>query len=227
MTAGRAPFVELGLASCFSFLRGASDAAELVLTASVQGYDAIGIADLNTLAGVVRLHAEARKAGLRPVIGCRLILANDETFLAYPKDRDAYGRLSRLLSKGKMRDRQGNWQKKGVCDLTLDDLAAEGTDLQLIAVPPADLDRFASGLPGLAERLPSLGHVAASCLYRGEDRARINRLDRLAAAHNLSILATNDVLYHEPARRPLQDVMTCIREKCTLGTAGFRLEQKW
>ena len=87
MTAGRAPFVELGLASCFSFLRGASDAAELVLTASVQGYDAIGIADLNTLAGVVRLHAEARKAGLRPVIGCRLILANDETFLAYPKDR--------------------------------------------------------------------------------------------------------------------------------------------
>ena len=93
-----------------------------------------------------------------------------------------------------------------------------------IAVPPGDIDRFARDLPGLAERLPSLGHIAASCLYRGEDRARINRLDRLAAAHNLSILATNDVLYHEPARRPLQDVMTCIREKCTLATAGFRLE---
>ena len=224
MTAGRAPFVELGVASCFSFLRGASDAAELVLTAGVQGYDAIGIADLNTLAGVVRLHVEARKAGLRPVIGCRLTLASGETFLAYPKDRDAYGRLSRLLSKGKMRDRQGNWQKKGVCDLTLDDLAAEGTDLQLIAVPPGDAERFARELPGLAERLPNLGHIAASCLYRGEDRARINRLDRLAAAHRLGILATNDVLYHEPARRPLQDVMTCIREKCTLATAGFLLE---
>ncbi len=224
MTAGRAPFVELAVASGFSFLRGASDAAELVLTACVQGHDAIGIADLNTLAGVVRLHVEARKAGLRPVIGCRLSLASGETFLAYPKDRDAYGRLSRLLSKGKMRDRQGNWQKKGVCDLTLDDLAAEGTDLQLIAVPPGDVERFARGLPGLAERLPSLGHIAASCLYRGEDRARINRLDRLAAAHGLGILATNDVLYHEPARRPLQDVMTCIREKCTLATAGFRLE---
>ena len=224
MKAGRTPFVELGVASCFSFLRGASDAAELALTACVQGYDAIGIADLNTLAGVVRLHAEARKAGLRPVIGCRIALAGGETFLAYPKDREAYGRLSRLLSKGKMHDRQGNWQKKGACDLTLDDLAAEGTDLQLIAVPPGDLDRFASGLPGLAERLPSLGHIAASCLYRGEDRARINRLDRLAAAHGLGILATNDVLYHEPARRPLQDVMTCIREKCTLATAGFLLE---
>ena len=224
MKAGRTPFVELGVASCFSFLRGASDAAELALTACVQGYDAIGIADLNTLAGVVRLHAEARKAGLRPVIGCRIALAGGETFLAYPKDRDAYGRLSRLLSKGKMRDRQGNWQKKGACDLALDDLAAESRDIQLIAVPPGDLDCFARGLPGLAERMPSLGHIAASCLYRGEDRARINRLDRLAAAHGLGILATNDVLYHEPARRPLQDVMTCIREKCTLATAGFLLE---
>ena len=79
-------------------------------------------------------------------------------------------------------------------------------------------------LPGLAERLPSLGHIAASFIYRGEDRARINRLDRLAAAHGLGILATNDVLYHEPKRRPLQDVMTCIHERCTLATAGFRLE---
>ena len=123
-----------------------------------------------------------------------------------------------------MRDRQGNWQKKGICDLALDDLAAKNRDIQLIAVPPGDLDRFARGLPGLAERLPNLGHIAASCLYRGEDRARINRLDRLAAAHGLGILATNDVLYHEPARRPLQDVMTCVREKCTLATAGFQLE---
>ena len=144
---GRPPFVELGVASCFSFQRGASDAAELVLSACVQGYDAIGIADLNTLAGVVRLHAEARKAGLRPVIVCRIALAGGETFLAYPEESDAYGRLSRLLSKGKMGDRQGNWQKKGVCDLTLDHLAAEGTDLQLIAVPPGDLDCLARGLP--------------------------------------------------------------------------------
>ena len=224
MTAGGVPFVELGVASCFSFLRGASDAAELVMTAGGLGYDAIGIADLNTLAGVVRLHAEARKAGLQPVIGCRVVLASGEAFLAYPKDRDAYGRLSRLLSKGKRHDPEGNWQKKDACDLTLDDLAAESKDVQLIALPPDDLDRFARDLPGLAERLPRLGHVAASCLYRSGDRARINRLDRLAAAYGLGILATNDVLYHEPARRPLQDVMTCIREKCTLTTAGFWLD---
>ncbi|EYD76272.1 DNA polymerase III alpha subunit [Rubellimicrobium mesophilum DSM 19309] len=121
----RAPFVELGLATCFSFLRGASDAVDLVTTASALGYDAIGVADRNTLAGVVRVHAEARTAKLRPVIGCRLVLLTGEEFLAYPRDRAAYGRLSRLLSKGKMRDAEGDWQRKGHCDLTLDDLAAQ------------------------------------------------------------------------------------------------------
>ena len=71
----RAPFVELGLTSPFSFLRGASDAIELVLAAHELGMDSIGVADRNTLAGVVRLHSAAKGAGLRPLIGCRLDLA--------------------------------------------------------------------------------------------------------------------------------------------------------
>ncbi|EAR50889.1 DNA polymerase III subunit alpha [Oceanicola granulosus HTCC2516] len=221
----RAPFVELGLATCFSFLRGASDATNFALEAHRQGYDAIGVADLNTFAGVVRLHIEAKVTRLRPVIGCRLALLSGEVFLAYPRDRAAYGRLSRLLSKGKMHDSEGNWQKKGVCDLTLADLAAHAEGVQLILVPPEDLDALERALPGLLTRLPTLGHIAASHLYRGDDRARINRLDALAVRHGLQILATNDVLYHERARRPLQDVMSCIREGVTLAEAGFRLEQ--
>jgi error-prone DNA polymerase len=80
----RAPFVELGLATCFSFLRGASDAVDLVTTAHALGYDTIGVADRNSLAGVVRVHVEARKASLRPVIGCRIVLLTSEEFLAYP-----------------------------------------------------------------------------------------------------------------------------------------------
>ncbi len=221
----RAPFVELGLATCFSFLRGASDAVDLARTAWSLGYDAVGCADLNTFAGVVRLHVEAKKAALRPVIGCRLRLISGEEFLAYPTTRDAYGRLSRLLSKGKMHDADGNWQAKGACDITLSDLARESDGTRLIVVPPATaLDTFEKTLPALARRLPALGHVAASYLYRGGDRARINRLDRMAARAGLSILATNDVLYHEAARRPLQDVMTCIREHTTLAKAGRLLE---
>ena len=219
----RAPFVELGLATCFSFLRGASDAVDLAREAWALGYDAIGCADLNSLAGVVRLHVEARKTGMRPLIGARIVLTTGEQFLAYPSDRAAYGRLSRLISKGRMADKDGNWQVKGACDLSLDDLAAHAQGLHLIVLPPEDIAGFARALPRLRKRLPGLGHIAVSYLYRGDDRARINALDRLAGAQGLRLLATNDVLYHTAARRPLQDVMTCIREKTTLATAGFLL----
>ncbi len=219
-----APFVELGVTSCFSFLRGASDAVDLAATAAAQGHHAIGIADLNTMAGVVRLHCEALKAALRPVIGCRLQLVSGEAFLAYPRDRAAYGRLCQLLSKGKMQDVNGDWQAKGACDITLDDLAAHATGVQLILLPPANLDPFAADLARLTHALPTLLYIAASYLYRGDDRARINRLDRLARQHRLTILATNDVHYHAPDRRPLQDVMTCILHKTAITRAGFLLD---
>ncbi|WP_089900146.1 error-prone DNA polymerase [Loktanella fryxellensis] len=220
----RAAYVELGLFTCFSFLRGASDAADLVLEAWSLGHDAIGCADLNSLAGVVRIHTEAKKAHLRPVIGARIALVGGETFLAYPRNRAAYGRLSALISKGRRHDPDGAWQAKGVCDLTLRDLADHADGVQLIAVPPRDLRGFADSLPRLVRALPTLKWIAASHLYRGDDRARITRLDRMAGQHGLRLLATNDVLYHAPHRRPLQDVMTCIREKTTLARAGHLLE---
>ncbi len=217
----RADYVELGVTTPYSFLRGASDASELAATAHALGYDALGVADLNTMAGVVRLHAEAKKTSLRPVIGCRLRLVTGEEFLAFPRDRTAYGRLCSLLTKGKRHDTDDRWQTKGVCDITLADLSAHAEGVQLIILPDAALPRR---LPELTRNLPTLRHIAVSHLYRGDDRARINRLDRLARAHGLSILATNDVHYHAPGRRPLQDVMTCIREKTTIRKAGFLLD---
>jgi len=210
-------FVELGVTSPFSFLRGASDAIELALTALRQGYDAIGIADRNTLAGVVRMHSAAKGAGLKPLIGCRLDLTDAPSLLAYPVDRDGYGRLSRLLSLGKMRS------EKGECALTLSDVAAHRQGIAFIAWPESDLDAFEEELKRLRNVLPSLGHVAASWLYRSGDAARIEQLDRIAKRHGCTILATNDVHYHAPDRRPLQDVVTCIREKVTIETAGFQL----
>ena len=211
------PYVELGVTSPFSFLRGASDAIELATTALSHGYDAIGITDRNTLAGVVRMHSACTAAGLRPLIGCRLDLQDAPSLLAYPIDREGYGRLSRLLSLGKMR------AKKGECELTLQDVAEHSDGISFIAWPSDDLDDFEGELPRLREALTSLGHVAASWPYRGSDAARIERLDRLAKRHGCTILATNDVYYHAPARRPLQDVVTCIREKVTIATAGTLL----
>ena len=211
------PYVELGVTSPFSFLRGASDAIELVLTALQLGHDAIGIADRNTLAGVVRMHGAAKGAGLKPLIGCRLDLGDAPSLLAYPVDRDGYGRLSRLLSLGKMR------AEKGECEISLADVTAHSEGIAFIAWPEEDVGAFEAELPRLREALPSLAHVAASWLYRGGDSVRIERLDRIAKAHGCTILATNDVHYHVPDRRPLQDVVTCIREKVTIANAGYRL----
>ncbi len=212
-----APYVELGVTSPFSFLRGASDAIELVLRAFALGMDAIGIADRKTLAGVVRMHSACQGAGLKPLIGCRLDLQDAPSLLAYPVDREGYGRLSRLLSLGKMR------AGKGECELSLDDVAAHQDGIAFIAWPTDDLDTFEAEVPRLRDALPSLRHVAASCLYRGDDSARIEWLDHIARTNGCTILATNDVHYHAPEKRPLQDVMTCIREKTTIAKAGFLL----
>ena len=251
----RADFVELGLMSCFSFLRGASDAVDLVTTARALGYDAIGIADANSLAGVVRLHGEALALGLRPVIGCRIETTEGLSFLAYPHNRAGYGRLCRLISQGRMATPDGDWQDKGQCDITLAMLAAHGADIALVAIPPRDLDQpltimvptnvtalplkgeahdppvmtslstdFAGLVPHLVHSLPTMRHIAVCHFHQGDDVARINAIDALARAHGLDLLATNDVLYHEPARRPLHDVMTAIRHRTTVAAAGHRLE---
>ena len=255
----RSPFVELGLVSCFSFLRGASDAVDLVLQARALGYDAIGIADANTMAGVVRIHTEAKTLKLKPLMGCRIETVEGLAFLAYPRDRAGYGQLCRLISAGRMRTLDGEWQAKGACDISLAMLAGHTGDVQLILLPPRDLDQrfavtvpnnvvpFPPGsrtkasegeqadrvrvegtlsdiLPHIAAQLPTLRHLAASFLYTDSDIARIERLDALAKAHGLGILATNDVHYATPDRRPLQDVMTAIRHKTTVAAAGHLLE---
>ncbi|MGB7406445.1 MAG: error-prone DNA polymerase [Pacificimonas sp.] len=228
-----APYVELGLASCFSFLRGASDPVDMALATYMLGYDAIGVADWNSMAGVVRHWTETRAVKQRPLTGCRLVTmatadAPERHFLAYPKTRTAYGRLTTMLSAAKMYDRAGAWQEKDACDLSLTMMATHvgqpGHDVILIAIPPEDLDAFAADLPSLRNALPALRHIAASHHFRGDDRARINRLDRLARDHGLRLVATNDVLYHAPHCRPLADIMTCIREKCLVTDAGALLE---
>ncbi|GAA4643913.1 error-prone DNA polymerase [Pontixanthobacter gangjinensis] len=245
----RAPFVELGVISCFSFLRGASDAVDLVMTARELGYDAIGIADANSMAGVVRLHSEAKTAKLQPLIGCRIETIEGVNFLAYPRDRAAYGRLCRLISAGRMSTIDGEWQTKGECGISLAMLAEHSERVQLVLLPPTHLDEqrtipawasnvvdlegyavetvincnFEKSLQHLTAGLPTLSHLAASYLYNGNDVARIDRLDMLAKANGLALLASNDVHYHIPQRRPLQDVMTAIRHKTTVARAGHLL----
>ncbi len=224
-------YVELQVTSNFSFLRGGSHGEELALTAAAYGMPAIGITDINSLAGVVRLHAAAKEAGVKPLIGARLELrrGSDErkypalSLLCYPTDRAAYGRLSTLLTLGKRR------AEKGACHLILDDVFTYDEGQIFIAVPPLELNAlkpdgaFAAQLKTLARRWRGRCYLAASFRYRGDDRRRLKLLAALAQQSGAYLVATNDVHYHVPARRPLQDVLTCIREHCTIHDAGFRL----
>ncbi len=223
-------YAELQVTTNFSFLRGASHPHELVTTAAALGHHAIAITDRNSLAGIVRAYQAARTAGLRLVVGCRLDLADGAGLLVYPVDRAAYGRLTRLLTVGKRR------AAKGECRLDYADVVAHGAGQIIVVLPPEALsdpetpydiaaipDEFGLFAMRIAADFPGRAYLAAHQLYRGDDARRIAGLAALAAAAALPLVATNDVLYHGPERRPLQDVLTSIRYGCTLAEAGFRL----
>ena len=315
-----AAYAELQVTTNFSFLRGGSHPHELVIEAARKGLTAIGVADRNTLAGVVRAHLAAQELGLKVIIGARLDMQDAPSLLCFPKDREAYGRLSRLLSLGQGR------AEKGQCILYLEDVLEHAEGQIFIVLPPEKWDwREIIGSDDIASVSPegrsitassaqptefksSLGHhdeenvvwlpsnlhqgagktekfsiasnvillqdsprdtkmkadnerspqllrnscgsdqiasetsfgfelkrlksllgsvplyLAASHCYQGDDQARIGALSMLAKQCGTPLVATNDVLYHTPERRPLQDILTCIREKTTIRNAGFLLQ---
>ena len=213
-------YAELAVTSNFSFLRGASHPEELVEQAKALGLAGLGIADRNSVAGVVRAHSAAKEIGLRLAVGARLVFADGTPdILAYPQDRAAWGRLCRLLTAGKRR------AEKGDCILTREDLRAFQEGLNLIVLP-AEIRAgpLAALLAQLREADPHAVWLGAGMLYRGDDNRRLARLAALAAQAKVPLLAVNDVLYHVPERRALQDVVSCIREHVTLDQAGRRLE---
>ncbi|MDQ2861111.1 MAG: error-prone DNA polymerase [Pseudomonadota bacterium] len=213
-------YAELQTTTNYGFLRGASHPEELVITAKALGLAAIGIADRNTVAGVVRAWAKGREIGQRVLSGARLDFA-DETpsVLCYPTDREAWGRLTRLLTLGQRR------AKKGACHLTASDLIEHGEGQLILAIPPVSLDdAFETALKGLVGECRGRVWLAATRPYGAQDLKRLARLDSLGSRAGAPMIAVNDVLYHAPERRPLQDILTCIREGCTISEAGLRLE---
>jgi len=210
-------YAELAVTTNFSFLRGASTAKELVLRAKELGLVGIGIADRNSLAGVVRAHAIAKVIGFKLAVGARLVFSDGTPdILAYPQDRAAWGRLTRLLTVGKDR------AEKGDCILGLPDLLEEAEGQNLIVMPPERIhsDALVRVLRRLKEKSRRSVWLGASFLYRGDDRRRLAKLRDAADGALVPLIAVNDVLYHVPERRILQDVVTCIREHRTLEEAG-------
>jgi len=207
-------FAEPVATTNYSFLRGASHPAEMVARAAALEMTGIGIADRNTVAGVVRAHVAWREiggaaSGFRLIVGARLVFADGTPdIVAYPMTRHGWGRLTRLLTLGNRRT------TKGECQLGFDDLLAHCEDLAMIA-----MDGDAKLLARLREATPHLW-LAASMPRGGRDARELARRRGLAEKAGISLIATGDALYAAPEVRPLHDVLTCIREGRTIRNAG-------
>jgi error-prone DNA polymerase len=208
-------YAELTVATNFSFLRGASHAEELVETAGELGLAAIGIADRNTLAGVVRAHTMAKEKNLRLLVGARLVAADGFETICYPMDRAAYGRLCRLLTRGNRR------AKKGECHLALADIIAESEGQIFIVMPPDEMSAaFRANLALLTAQAAGRTYLGAAWLYGARSEYRLALLAELANEIGVPLVAVNDVHYHVPERQILADVLACVREKTTIAKAG-------
>ena len=223
-------YVEFAAASNFSFLRGASHPEELVAQGIELRLSGIGIADRNSVAGVVRAHVYLREnsqkaADFRLAYGARLVF-EDATpdILAYPRNRAGWGRLCRLLTLGNLR------AEKGDCRLRFPDLLDWTRDIQLIVMSSNSREDDESrqsklNVDALREAAGGCVWIGAQMIYGRNMRADLLRRAALAQSEGLPLIATNDVLMHAPERRPMADVLACIREKKLLGEAGRLLSQ--
>ena len=230
-------YAEIAAATNYSFLRSASHPYEMVVQAGILDIEAIGIADRNTLAGVVRAldgmdHEDMPAKKPKLMVGARLVFA-DETpdIVVYPQGRAAYGNLCRLLTTGKMR------AKKGECILYKSDLLEWQAGLLMVVLPQGggrgsknsknnlqSKNELIQTLKEFRAIAPDRLWLGATMPRKGPDKRRLKAIARIAALARVPLIATNDALYHVPQRRELQDVITCIREHVTLDAAGKLLE---
>ncbi|HEY2253666.1 MAG TPA: error-prone DNA polymerase, partial [Planctomycetaceae bacterium] len=245
-TVSGAAYAELHCRTNFSFLEGASHPDELVQTAMALGYRALAITDRNSLAGIVRSHVAAKSAGLKLLIGAEVTPVDAPPAVLLATDRAAYGRLCRLLTRGRRNAR------KGECRLTLADVAEHGEGMVAGVVMKQVLSNFGFRISdfGFGDELAcsfsnpkseipnpkSLSHVlhmyreifgdrcyALAELHRGpDDRRLLAKMWHVAQQHSLPLVAGNDVHYHEPRRRFLADVLAATHAGCTVAELGER-----
>ncbi|MER9893192.1 error-prone DNA polymerase [Mesorhizobium sp. M0119] len=216
------PYAEFGIQSNFSFLRGASKPEELVVAAKFLGFSAIGLADRNTVAGVVRAWQQAKVEGVSYHPGCRLVFCDGTPdILAYPQARKGWGHLCRMLTQANLRDEN----EKGATLLKQSDLLEWGDLLSLAILPDlsADAETSLALLSRLKDRFGENLRLAVSPDYRGNDRFRIEQAAAMAELAGIPLMATNDVLYHTSERRPLQDVLTAIHLNVPVAEVGLEL----
>src|SRR5688572_30392129 len=215
-------YAELDVTTNFSFLHGASHPDELILQAARLGYRAIAVTDINSLAGAVRMydaHRQIAKVGWAPklIIGARLQFTDGPDILVWAPDRPAYARLCRLLTLGR------RTAPKGECHLSIYELINNPGGLLAGVVPSKPFMHTTRVMPDLRDALGDNLSIVVSRVHGGDDDSRVRNAMSLCRQFDVPLLATNAVHYHVPERRPLQDVLTCVRHGCTVHDAGFKL----
>jgi error-prone DNA polymerase len=211
-------FVELSALSNFTFLTGASHPEEYVLRAAEMGQSAIAIADVNSVAGIVRAHTRARELArdggpkLRLIPAARMVMRDGFTATALPRDRAAWGRLSRLITQGRRR------AVKGDCDLGLQDLLDWGAGIEWLVHPvggdwQAQARQLASAFPGAC-------HLILAPRYDGQDAVHFAQMAGQARRLGLPLVASGLPRMHHGARRRLLDVLTAVRLGCRVEELG-------
>jgi error-prone DNA polymerase len=212
-------YAELHCLSNFSFLRGASHPAELVEQAATLGYAALALTDECSVAGVVRAWEAARDCGLKLIIGSEFRLEDGLRLVLLAADREGYGRLCRLITRGRRAAAKGEYL------LSRDDLAdglAEALPGCLALWLPGDEPDEDEGR-WVATHFPGRAWLAVELFAGGDDAARLAELETLGERLDLPRVAAGDVHMHHPQRRPLQDLVTAIRLTQPLQALGRRL----
>jgi len=232
-------YAELFCLSNFTFLQGASHAEELVARAVQLGYSALALTDECSLAGVVRAHAEAKKAALPLLIGAHFHLTRRNgnhslSLILLAQNRNGYGNLSELITLGRTRSEKGTYL------LTPADVDAPGPGFEhLLGMPdclaillPAypghsadDLDRLHAQAAWMASTFPGRCWLGLNLLHRAHDDGHRATIDEVGWQHGLPIVALGHVTMHVRSRKPLQDTLTAVRLGKPVAECGYGLAQ--
>ncbi len=215
-------YAPLWCKSCFSFLEGASHPEELVEACAAQGIETMALTDRDGVYGVVEAHVKARETGVRLVLGSEVTIDDGSTLVLLATSRKGYANLCELITAGRRRSEKGvsrvGWRE--VYEHAEDLMALWGGDRGLLA---GEADPFFVA-HGLGEAFGDRLYAMAARHRRAEEPRREARLRQRAEKYRIPVAAAHEVLYHKPARRELQDVLTAIRHRVKLVDAGRLLK---
>ena len=211
------PYAELHCLSNFTFLRGASHPQELVERASTLGYTALAITDECSVAGAVRAHVAAKRAQLKLLVGAEFRLTCGLKLVALAIDRLGYGRLCRLITRGRRAAAKGSYA------LTRAELRAAELEHCFILWTPAAATPDGEQARWLSQCFGGRLRIAAELFHAGTDARHLRELRALSGELGVPLLASGDVHMHVRERRRLQDALTAVRLNVPLAEAGWHL----